>query len=147
MTCRAICGFARLGAPLHQLHVCQGFTLSAPWGCPQHRLRLRQGLGAFKEERCRPPKEIISWDWGLESPAGTRVCASRGVPTPVAGVPYGVSAWTLRTPYTLLQRRFVARVKVHRFAGVVPLKVRSPKSEWYIQAEKEFLSERDQVNP
>lgn len=43
------------------------------------------------------------------------------------------------------QRRFVARVKVHRFAGVIPLKVRSPKSEWYIQAEKEFLSEREQV--
>ena len=43
------------------------------------------------------------------------------------------------------QLRCVARVKVHRFAGVVPLKVRSPKSEWYIQAEKEFLSEREKV--
>ncbi|KAL8272554.1 hypothetical protein Esti_003553 [Eimeria stiedai] len=43
------------------------------------------------------------------------------------------------------QRRFVARVRVHRFAGVVPLKVRAPKSEWYIQAEKEFLSEREQI--
>ena len=44
------------------------------------------------------------------------------------------------------QRRCVARVRVHRFAGVVPLKVRSPKSEWYLQAEKEFLSERDQAS-
>lgn len=43
------------------------------------------------------------------------------------------------------QVRCVARVKVHRFAGVVPLKIRSPKSEWYIQAEKEFLSEREEA--
>ncbi|KAL8431775.1 hypothetical protein Efla_004997 [Eimeria flavescens] len=43
------------------------------------------------------------------------------------------------------QRRFVARVRVHRFAGVVPLKIKAPKSEWYLQAEKEFLSEREQV--
>lgn len=48
--------------------------------------------------------------------------------------------------HSIVQRRFVARVKVHRFAGVVPLKIRSPKSEWYIQAEKEFLSEREEAS-
>lgn len=48
--------------------------------------------------------------------------------------------------HSIVQCRFVARVKVHRFAGVVPLKIRSPKSEWYIQAEKEFLSEREEAS-
>lgn len=55
-------------------------------------------------------------------------------------------AWPLLGSATFAeQKRFVARVRVHRFAGVVPLKIRSPKSEWYIQAEKEFLSQREQV--
>lgn len=68
--------------------------------------------------------------WGLP-------CASRFSQSPCF---VGRSLW-LRE-----QRRFVARVKVHRFAGVVPLKVRAPKSEWYLEAEKEFLSEREQAS-
>lgn len=59
--------------------------------------------------------------------------------------PAGAAVHLLSRPSRVEQRRCIARVKVHRFAGVVPLKVRSPKSEWYIQAEKEFLSEREQV--
>ncbi|PHJ19585.1 ribosomal protein s15 [Cystoisospora suis] len=43
------------------------------------------------------------------------------------------------------QERNVARLKSHRYGGVVALKTRAPKSPWYIEAEKEFLSERAQI--
>ncbi|KYF39235.1 putative 30S ribosomal protein S15, partial [Toxoplasma gondii ARI] len=47
--------------------------------------------------------------------------------------------------WCLDQRRGVARLKSHRYGGVVALKTRAPKSPWYIEAEKEFLNERAQV--
>eukprot|EP00388_Colpodella_angusta_P001897 GDKJ01005902.1.p1 GENE.GDKJ01005902.1~~GDKJ01005902.1.p1 ORF type:complete len:298 (-),score=47.67 GDKJ01005902.1:191-1045(-) len=51
----------------------------------------------------------------------------------------------IRQGYSLLtQVRSVARVVAHRFTGVLPTKVKAPKTEWYRKAEAEFLLERKQ---
>merc|ERR1719436_1119476 len=44
-----------------------------------------------------------------------------------------------------MDARSVARVRINRFTGVKAVKVSSPKTEWQISAEKEFLAMREQV--
>ncbi|XP_026193159.1 uncharacterized protein LOC34618639 [Cyclospora cayetanensis] len=95
----------------------------------------------------RPPGEI-PFEAPSEVPvAGSCLGVSARLFAAAAHGAVGVISVISRGPAAGIweQRRFVARVKVHRFAGVVPLKIRSPKSDWYLQAEKEFLSEREQV--
>lgn len=153
MTYRVVRGAGKLGAPLFRVYIApclsksQYFTFSATRGAVQHNVRHRRGLFALNERPNCSPEAFNSSAFGpvAESLVGAPRCRLVGAPTLVAGDLGRFSGCVLRTPHSSLQRRFVARVKVHRFAGVVPLKVRSPKSEWYIQAEKEFLSERDKV--
>ncbi|PFH34918.1 putative 30S ribosomal protein S15 [Besnoitia besnoiti] len=91
--------------------------------------------------------------------AASSCSLSRGSDARVCGSLPALGAVSLRTdgPVSCLsgaswalwgateQRRGVARLKSHRYGGVVALKTRAPKSPWYIEAEKEFLNERAQV--
>ncbi|SJK85899.1 mitochondrial ribosomal protein S15 precursor, putative [Babesia microti strain RI] len=46
------------------------------------------------------------------------------------------------SPYLLNQTRLVAHVKTYRYTGQRAVQIHGIKSEWYLQAEKEFLDER-----
>ncbi|CEM32729.1 unnamed protein product [Vitrella brassicaformis CCMP3155] len=47
--------------------------------------------------------------------------------------------------YRLEARRFIARTKAFKFTGVVARKTHVPKTQWYLQAEREFLDERARI--
>ncbi|ETW34979.1 ribosomal protein S15 [Plasmodium falciparum Tanzania (2000708)] len=42
-------------------------------------------------------------------------------------------------------KRYESRVKAHRYTGITAVKIHAQKTEWYLKAERDFLSERNKI--
>lgn len=80
----------------------------------------------------------------LSFPSASSLFAGQSLPSSFASSSDKIPLGFFSAPH-FNQKRAVARLKSHRYGGVVALKTRAPKSPWYIEAEKEFLGERAQV--